>query len=1598
MNFKNLQNWTSLCKKNFILWSVLLCTFLAPSLSLALIRVRIAPVQGNSKYPLVMMGLKQVLSSDLEQTGQFELGGANGGKANVEIKMHFKEGTPHFLLSVRAYDVQTGYNLGSQQLRGTYGEIKFLQDRLFDAAMGLLRTSVPTQEKVEITRFHTSQVGAIQALGEAGAALRRKEYVKAFEGFARSQSIDSKFKAPQHELEKRGKNWVGKLTDPEQAGRAYAFMGDTKKSMLRYDEALRRNPSNPRALIGKGDLYLQSKNPGKAMSFYKRAAAKDPKDAMAQVGLARAYEALGRSHEALMAYEKARDLGATRPEVFEALGSLYSLRKRAKAASEAYQTAGALAERVRHFSLAQSAYARANKIFTSAQSLEKQADVYLSIGEAEPASILLRKAIFLDPNRDSLHSKLGYSFYLSQRPSQAIKELNKAFELNHANYEANLYLGILYLEERDRRAQAIRHLENATRLRPDNPETRYHLAKAYLLDNRISAAVSVLQELTKTNPRDFRTQVQLGEALLVSKDFGGAVSAFSRAIETNPEYLAAREGLAKAYIHQGDRESAIQAIRDVYAIDATNNFFVNAGDELLGRIVSPELLLLCRRFPKMVPSEVGMSAINQVIVAHLQPNLKVGWPVIKKYLFEPFEIDTKRIRQDLELAFLAQYRVIQHTHLKHFKPKEVTFNSFGSPGYLEPELAKDSLDGIFAFDIAGHETRENNTSVSFYIQLFSPISEERVTLDTRISYPTPQIRHFNKWLPILWSIILLLFVLPPLYLARIRSTQRGKGNLMVIINYDPKMESFLTLKLSKKKEKEKDSGPLIVSDREKYEKKKYKQLLKQKGAWVRKMVGKQTLFENVPARDYFVYLYGTIEDTALTKKTIGNYYMFQKARVEKGKTRQIVFQLVKEESFVTIFVRRGEEEVQGVELRIPGDPDVKYVKPGTGGFIYLKQGNHKIQIIHGEDSWIYPITIPDLEDRVVNIDLDTLPEPGGEEAEEETVTMAGTPDNSYSDQSAMSHGELDLGPSPAEEAANISSADLDPEVKAQALVKERKLLEAAQIYHDAGNMDKAKYLFGVHAYQEGDLEKALEYLEDSKHHAVLAKIYTKKGDVKKAAFATAHIYLSKGQKVEAAQCFVKAEAWAQAAEIYEQIGDLGKAAVLYAKDGDFALAGEFFAQAGDPRRAAMSFEKGGLLDQAITLYKELNEIDKVIDLFIRKEHFLEAATIYQEQGLIDEAIALCQKVPSYHQDLRKAQVLLGKMFVEKGVDDLAIKTLREVYDTSPADMDQESQYIFATVLERAGEFQSSLDIFEDLLKKDFHFRDVAQKVDEIKEKMANARPQASSPAHQETIAGAQTAEEKRYEIMDELGRGAMGIVYRAKDTMLDRVVAFKTLPHTLRDDAEALQSLMREAQTAAKLNHPNIVTIYDVGQEGGNYFIAMEFVEGKTLQQVLQKVKRVNEENFRAIAKPLCEVIDYAHSQKVIHRDVKPSNILLMASRQVKLMDFGLAKVLQDLSIDKTMLRGTPLYMSPEQVLGKDIDHRTDIYSLAVIFYELLAGRPPFIEGDIMYAHLHTQPPALSDLAQNVPDSIIQVIMQALSKDKTKRPNTATEFAQQLGL
>lgn len=259
----------------------------------------------------------------------------------------------------------------------------------------------------------------------------------------------------------------------------------------------------------------------------------------------------------------------------------------------------------------------------------------------------------------------------------------------------------------------------------------------------------------------------------------------------------------------------------------------------------------------------------------------------------------------------------------------------------------------------------------------------------------------------------------------------------------------------------------------------------------------------------------------------------------------------------------------------------------------------------------------------------------------------------------------------------------------------------------------------------------------------------------------------------------------------------------------------------------------------------------------------------------------------------------------------------------------------------------------------------------------------------------------RYQIIREVGRGTMGIVYEAFDPKLERTVALKTV-QVMPDSPESLEfeaRFLREAKAAGRLSHPNIVTVYDAGEEHGTAYIALEFLEGKSLREVIDRGTQFTVEEIAAYALQMAEGLDYAHHAGIVHRDVKPANIVISSRGQIKISDFGVAQLPSgDLTQAGTIL-GTPKYMSPEQIQGKRLDGRSDLFSLGVILYELLTGKHPFT-GDglatIMYKILHEQPvdPALGN--PDCPPGMRQIIARCLAKDKEERYPKAADVAADL--
>jgi serine/threonine-protein kinase len=260
----------------------------------------------------------------------------------------------------------------------------------------------------------------------------------------------------------------------------------------------------------------------------------------------------------------------------------------------------------------------------------------------------------------------------------------------------------------------------------------------------------------------------------------------------------------------------------------------------------------------------------------------------------------------------------------------------------------------------------------------------------------------------------------------------------------------------------------------------------------------------------------------------------------------------------------------------------------------------------------------------------------------------------------------------------------------------------------------------------------------------------------------------------------------------------------------------------------------------------------------------------------------------------------------------------------------------------------------------------------------------------------------RYEILSELGRGAMGVVYKARDPMLERLVAIKTVNMALEEDGAAFYEarFQQEGRAAGGLNHPNIVTIHDIGKKGDIAYMAMEFLDGVELRSMLAPGKPLEPAHAVSIAGQVAEGLAYAHQRGVVHRDIKPPNIMVDANGGIKITDFGIARMRNSQVQTQTgMAMGSPKYMSPEQVLGQRADHRSDIFSLGIILYEMLAGAAPFggeTLAALMYQTLNIAPPAPSALNPAVPEVLDAIVAKTLAKAVEERYQSAAELARDL--
>jgi tetratricopeptide (TPR) repeat protein len=521
----------------------------------------------------------------------------------------------------------------------------------------------------------------------------------------------------------------------------------------------------------------------------------------------------------------------------------------------------------------------------------------------------------------------------------------------------------------------------------------------------------------------------------------------------------------------------------------------------------------------------------------------------------------------------------------------------------------------------------------------------------------------------------------------------------------------------------------------------------------------------------------------------------------------------------------------------------------------------------------------------------------------------------------------------------------------------------------------------VEPYLLGDLWAAARALDDVGQAALAHRL-------------RARHHTSRNEAERAAQEFEAAGDLTQAADHRAAAGQVDRAAELYERSGDHARAARLYLSAGQASRAGAAFQAAGDFAAAVRCFREAGEPERLIDALERAGSLLEAARMSSERGDWIRAVRTLQQVSPRDPDYGAACQLLARAYDAQGKSELALHKLDESMtlsgtETVPVDVLE----WYAEVLEKAGRAQQALGVLEQVRSRSPSRAHLDTRIDELRKRISiqrvafetAERSEHSPPAF--PLGG-------RYEILEQVGRGGMGIVYRARDKRLDRIVALKRLTDDLRDHPKAVELFLREARSAAQLNHRNIVTVYDVDQEDGVLFITMEFLEGQSLSAILRRVGRLTPRDVARFGIQIATGLQFAHDHEIVHRDIKPANLFVPKDRTLKIMDFGIAKMLAEVRQGATMIGGTPAYMAPEHAAGRLVDGRADLYALGVTLYEMLTGAVPEAVVDGAAAGRAARQAADPRVrTPGVPDALAELIVKLVSQRPEDRPAHARDVS-----
>ena len=634
-----------------------------------------------------------------------------------------------------------------------------------------------------------------------------------------------------------------------------------------------------------------------------------------------------------------------------------------------------------------------------------------------------------------------------------------------------------------------------------------------------------------------------------------------------------------------------------------------------------------------------------------------------------------------------------------------------------------------------------------------------------------------------------------------------------------------------------------------------------------------------------------------------------------------------------------------------------------------------------------------------------------------------------------------------QEAAQQFEKGRDFSSAAQCYLKSGRRAEALRMLEQTDELAQAAEL----AEQLGDLRKAGQILIRLGKVQEAAERFGRSGDAVKAGTLRAELAEQAEQWREAAQHWVQAQAWDRAVACLDRAGDDRGAAQLLQRLGKLDLAAERFARAGAYAESAALFEQQGLFRKAAMSHQKAGDTERAIRCLTLEGDKIAVIKLRQALGQTEEALRVAQAVSTTDAAYVEAAQIVAMIHINRGETAAAARALLTLMDAElpPATKTATGHRAAELFLELrdAVHGRQVLDKLAPLvlpgtederwvLAIQRQFAEVplidalagqppplgAPSTPTLAMNLANAEATEAidrdgvdeatavypggrgdsrrSDAHDVPLTtdgwpqGVPLALSDRYGELERLGQGGNGVVFRAHDKLLGRKVVLKFMIQGTMPSETARKYFLREVKLSASLNHANIVHIYDMGNTDDVLWYAMEFVDGVPLTAHLAIGQPIRDIVFlMSVVEQLCAALDHAHAQGLVHRDIKPDNVLVAHDGSVKLLDFGLARAMDEGFGEQSVLAGTPYYMAPEQLDGSTVDHRADIYALGVVLFRMFTGHLPFADGNIFVAHAVEPVPDPRKFNRDLPADAVAVVLKTMAKKPGDRYSNCRQIA-----